>query len=96
MSLTILTTPKSITIKDADNNSLVVVKTEIGIELHSRVETNKKNKPMLNLQATIKNIVLNPKDNRDNYKVRFAQLAKALTEVNTDSFTVLQNKLKLV
>ena len=89
--LTITTTPKSISITDSDKNRIVVVKGETGIELHSSIETNKHSNVMLELQRKIGSVITNPKNNRDNYKVRFDRLKKIIESVNTKTFKTIQN-----
>jgi len=89
--LTITTTPKSISIADSDRNRIVILKGEKGIELHSTIETSKKTANMLELQRKLGAVITNPKNNRDNYKVRFDRLKKIIEGVNTKTFKTIQN-----
>lgn len=89
--LTILTTPKSISITDSDKNRIVILKGENGIELHSSIETSKKTNIMLELQRKISKVITTPKNNRDNYKVRFDRLKKIIEGVNIKTFTTIRN-----
>jgi len=95
MILKIVSTPTSITITDSIDNRLVVVKTKSGIEFHSQIDSHKTSQKILDLQKEIKRIILNPNNNRDNYRVRFDRLAKELTEVKTHSFITLKHKLQV-
>ena len=89
MKLVITSTPKSITIADSDNNRISVAKTTNGLEFHSSITS-----PLaLMVQNKIKAIVLNPSDSKDNYKVRFSRLSKALTDINKPTLRGLVNSL---
>lgn len=89
--LTITTTPKSISIVDSDRNRIVILKGAASIELHSTIETNKKAANMLELQRKLGSVITNPKNNRDNYKVRFDRLKKIIEGVNTKTFKTILN-----
>jgi len=92
--LKILTTPKSISITDSDNNRIIILKGENGIELHSTIETSKKTAVMLELQRKISTVISTPKNNRDNYKVRFERLKKIIENVNTRTFMTIRNGIR--
>ncbi len=91
MKLTILVTPKSITIRDNDRNTIIIVKDGNGIQLHSSIETSKKASNMFELQRKLSKLIVTPKNNRDNYKVRFERLAKYLAEINISTFKTVLN-----
>jgi hypothetical protein len=93
-TLTIVSTPKSITIVDGNQNKLVVLKTENGIEFHSVIETPRHNKNILAIQQKLNTILKAPSNNRDNYKVRFERLRKQLTDIPTHSFITIKRVLE--
>ncbi len=96
MNISITTTPKSISITDSDNNRITVLKTATSLEFHSRLSSNRQSAVMNECANTIKKIVLNPKDNRDNYKVRFDKIAKALTSANVRTLLTAKNALATI
>lgn len=93
MNLQIVTTPKTILITDANDNKILIVKTQDGFEFHSTVNQTRLNKVIIGIQKTIKNILTSPTNNRDNYRVRFDKLGKQLSEVKTHSFITIKNVL---
>lgn len=84
----------SITITDSDNNRLTVLKTGSSIEFHSQLSHNRVNRHLLSLQTRIKQIILNPTNDRDNYKVRFANVGKLISGLKSNSFASLSNSLQ--
>jgi hypothetical protein len=95
MALKTFTAPSSITISDSDNNRISVLKSKSGIQVFSHVATGGANRHMTALQETIKSYLLNlvKSGDRDNYKIRFAKLAKLIQTKNAESFPVLNNHL---
>lgn len=89
--IVIFTTPTSITIRDANQNTLVVRKGETSIEFHSSVDSAKASKNILVLQTLIKDKVT--AKTKDSYKARFDRLKAFFNNVNTHSFVTLTNQL---
>lgn len=94
MKLKIITTPKSITVSDDNGNKLSVVKTTTEILFTSTVMDAKVTTPIHNLQKEIKNVILNPKDNRDNYRVRFDKLNKEIAQLEAHTFLSLLKRIQ--
>ena len=90
----IFTTPTSITIRDGNQNTLVVRKGENSIEFHSSVDSAKASKNILALQTLIKDKVT--VKTKDSYKARFDRLKTFFNNVDTHSFVTLKNKLSCV
>lgn len=95
MSLKTFTGPSSITIADSDNNRITILKTKTSVEVHSQISNFGVNRHLVALQETIKNYLLNlvKAGDRDNYKVRFAKLAKIVNKTKAESFSVLKTSL---
>lgn len=93
--LAITASQKTIFIKDGDNNTLRLVKTNNGVELHT---TNgvKENKSMLQLGVILRKKVANPKSSKDSYEKRFNRLYKSIITMNPSSIKVLVNRLKVL
>lgn len=92
--IVIFTTPTSITIRDANQNTLVVRKGGTSIEFHSSVDSAKASKNILALQTLIKDKVTTK--TKDSYEARFNRLKSFFNNVNTHSFVTLKNKLSCV
>jgi len=89
------TAPSSITIVDSDNNRITILKTKSSIEVYSQISNNSVNRHLVALQETIKNYLLNlvKAGDRDNYKVRFAKLAKIVNKTKIQKFSTLKTSL---
>ncbi len=89
------TAPSSITIADSDNNRITVLKTKSSIEVYSQISNYGVNRHLVELQDTIKNYLLNlvKAGDRDNYKVRFAKLAKLVDKTKAQNFSTLKTSL---
>lgn len=89
------TAPASITIADSDNNRITILKTKSSIEVHSQISNYGVNRHLVALQETIKNYLLNlvKAGDRDNYKVRFAKLAKIVNKTKIQKFSTLKTSL---
>ena len=94
MKLTINTTPKSITISDDNGNKLTVLKGESGITIQSVISDVKVSRQVYKLQKEIKRIVQNPKDNRDNYRIRFDRLSRTIAHMDAHSFLSLIKRIE--
>jgi len=96
MSLKTFTAPTSITISDSDNNRISILKKDKTIEMFTQVNNARVSSHFIEIRSIVeqhlKNLV--KRGDRDNYKVRFAKLAKLVTATKADTFGNLKNSLK--
>lgn len=91
---TIIVGTKTISITDTKGNNLTVVKTQDGLEFHSKIETATVTPQIIALQTTIRNIVLNPNKTKDSFYKRFNRIANFLKSIDHQTFKTLGEKLQ--
>ncbi len=95
MSLKIFTAPKSITITDSDNNTVTVLKTSTGFEFYSKIANNGVNRHITAIGESVQRYIMNliKEKNRDNYNIRFKNLAKIINGTKATSFSTLNKAM---
>ncbi len=78
--LQIKSTPKTIQITDNNGNTMTVIKTDDGIQFHTKIEQMRIKNVILSIQTKLKNRLINFENKKLSFKDRLGKIQRELSE----------------